>query len=230
MKKYNNSNTTTTILSILFILFLITGYFLLKHYDEFEWNTLIGLIFWWIFTILFWCGIIYNIKKESKFKKARKLKDKWLAQSVNAKVIRFNLDHFFWPEQTAKKYYSFTASDWKNQFTSEPFDWIVFWYDPMKLANLHTIWVNYNILNIEETFNELEQIKTANDIKKHIENNSYLLWSSFNILHSRARWWLYESLLYKINECKEYLKEGSKNPDFKKILLSTQTPSNQYLR
>ena len=215
MPKYNNSKSTTIVISIFFVLFITVDIFIIRNYENAE-NPLVGIMLFGILTILFWYGIVYNIIKESKFKKARRLKDKWMVQTVKAKIIRFNMDHFFGPENKAKKYYSFTVSDWKNQFTSEPFNWTVFWYDPMKLANLHTIWINYNILNIGESIDELEQIKTPDDIKRYIENNSYLLWSSFNILHSMARWWLYESLLYKINECKEYLKEVSKNPDFKK--------------
>ena len=89
----NNRKATraTPIIVIIFIVLLIGDCILAVHCRESQ-NALIILIFWWLFTLFFWYWIVYNLHKNSKLKKVVKLREQWMLQPINAKIIRFDFE------------------------------------------------------------------------------------------------------------------------------------------
>lgn len=224
MKEHRKATKATRIATILFIIFLVTDFFLIKNYDKLQNNIseesdnpLIIIILWCIFTLVLWYWIICNLIKNSQLKKATKLREKWLLQPINTKIIRFDYE-----AQLAswKGYYYIVTSNWQTEFSSESIKGTVIWFNPMKLLPLRNIWLKYDTSEIEKTLKELDEIQTANDVKNYIENNSSQIFNVFSKgIQQVSEWVFYDEMLSQITECKEYLKEVSKNPEFKNSYL-----------
>ena len=215
MKERRKATRSIRILTILFIVFLIADYFLYKNRES--WDAFMVFIFWSIFTIFLWYGIIHNIIKNSKFKKTIKLKERWLFIPINTKVIRFDFEAI---SGSWKGYYHIVSSNWQTEFSSESIKGKTIWFEIMKLTPLYSIWFKYNLLEIEKTIKELDGLQTADDIKNYIETNGSPLFNSFGKgIQNLSRWLFYDEMLSQVNECKVYLKEISKNPEFKNSYL-----------
>ncbi len=214
MKERRKATKSNRILIILFIVFLIADYFLYKNRESTE--AFIMFIFWSIFTIFLWYGIINNIIKNLKFKKTIKLKKKWVFQPINTKIIRFDFEAI---SGSWKGYYHIVSSNWQTEFSSESIKGKIIWFDIMKLAPLYNIWFKYNLLEIEKTINELDSMQTPDDIKNYIENNNPVLNAFGKGIQKLSKWMYYDGMLSEINGCKEYLKEISKSPEFKNSYL-----------
>lgn len=176
-------------------------------------------IFWSIFTILLWCGIVYNLIKNFKFKKIIKSKKKWVFQPINTKVIRFDFEAWL---GSGKGYYHIISSNWQTEFSSESIKGTIVGFDTMELLPLYNIGFKYNILEIEKTIQELDKIKTEVDIKNYIENHNSVLNVLGKGIQQMSEWLFYDTMLSKINECKEYLKEISKTTEFKNSYLESK--------
>ena len=209
MEKHNNATKSTISLILLFVVFIAIDIFLLI-----KWTSIEALAIFWIFTIILWLWIYSNIQSALKIKKAKRLKRKWLAHPIDAKIIRFQLSQSNWD----KTDYSFVVSDWETEFISEPFRWEITWYDEEMLRCLLTVCINYNILDIEPTIKEIEQIETTEDIRNHRFNCSpqaAKLLSSY----ASAAWTDLDWLLSRVKRCEEYLKSQSNNPSFRRSYL-----------
>ena len=209
MKKQNGTTKTTISLILLFIVFACIDFFLLI-----KWTSIEVLAIFWIFTAIFWLWIYSNIQKWLKNKKARKLKKKWIAHPIDARIIRFQLAQSNWKET----YYCFIASDWESEFMSEPFRGEITWYDEERLRCLPLICVNYNILDIESTIKEIEQIQSTEDIMNRWQNNSANFANLLNSYRSAA-WTDFDWLLHKVKRSEDYLKSQINNPNFRKSYL-----------
>lgn len=215
MKERRKATRSNRILTILFIVFLIADYFLYKNRES--WDALMVFIFWSIFTIFLWYGIIHNLIKNLKFKKTIKLKEKWLFQPINTKIIRFDIESCL---ASGKGYYKIISSNWQTEFSSESIKGKFIWFDIIKLMSLYNIWFKYNLLEIEKTIHELNELQTAEDIKNYIETHGSPLFNSFGKgIQQLSKWMYYDEILSQVNECKEYLKEISKNPESKNAYL-----------
>lgn len=218
MKRYPKATKSTRILIILFIVFLIADFFLYKNRESSE--ALIMFIVWWIFTLFLLYWIIHNLAKNSQLKKITKLREKWLFQPINTKVIRFDFEASL---ASWKGYYQIVTSNWQTEFSSESIQGTIVGFDTMELLPLYNIRFKYNLLEIEKTIQELDKIQTADDIKNYIENNSSQI---FNVLgkgiQQMSEWLFYDTMLSKINQCKEYLEEISKTTEFKNSYLESK--------
>ena len=212
MKKKNSSRKTTISLTLLFIVFVGLDFFLLIR-----WASIESLTIFWIFTVILWLGIYSNIKNSLKNKKARNLKRKWIAHPIDAKIIRFQLSQSNWD----KTDYCFIASDWQSEFISEPFEWEITWYDEERLRCLPSACIDYNILNIEPTIEEIEKIQTAEDIMNRWQNRSVHAAKLLNS-YTSATWTFSDSLLSQIKRSGEYLKSQVNNPNFHRSYLQYQ--------
>ena len=217
MKRYPKATRSNRILIILFIVFIIADYFLYKNRESTE--AFIMFIFWSIFTIFLWYGIINNIIKNLKFKKTIKLKEKWLFQAINTKAIRFDFEAI---SGSWKGYYHIVSSNWQTEFSSESIKGTIVGFDTMELLPLYNIGFKYNILEIEKTIQELDKIKTEVDIKNYIEDHNSVLNVLGKGIQQMSEWLFYDTMLSKINECKEYLKEISKSSEFKNSYLESK--------
>ena len=173
-------------------------------------------ILWSVFTIFILYWIIHNLIKNSKFKKTIKLKEKWLFQPINTKIIRFDFEAI---SGSWKGYYHIVSSNWQTEFSSESIKGKIVWFDIMKLAPLYNIWFKYNLLEIEKTINELDEMQTSDDIKDYIEKNNPVLNIFGKSIQQLSKWMYYDEMLSQINESKVYLKEISKSPEFKNSYL-----------
>ena len=209
MKKRGSTTKTTIFLIFLFIIFICIDIFLLIKWNSFE---ILGLF--WICTVLRWLWIYSNIQSALKLKKAKRLKKKWIAHPIDAKIIRFQLSQSNWE----KSDYCFIASNWETEFMSEPFRWEITWYDEERLRCLPIVCIDYNILDIESAIKEIEQIQTTEDIMNRWQNRSAhaaKLLSSY----ATAVWNDFDWLLSRIKRCEEYLKSQVNNPNFHRSYL-----------
>ena len=205
--------SSNTIKSIIFsvlslILFIAADLFLLM-----KWATE-ALAITWIFTIILWLWIYSKIKSTLKCKKAKRLKNKWIAHPIDAKIIRFQLSQAVWD----KTDYCFVASDWTSEFISESFRWEITWYDEERLRYLLTVCINYNILDIEQTIKEIEQIQTTEDLRNRRFNHSPQAAKLLNS-YASAAWTDLDWLLSRVKWCEEYLKSQLNNPSFRRSYL-----------
>lgn len=217
MKNRHKATRSNRILIILFIVFLIADYFLYKNRES--WDALMVFIFWSIFTLFLWYGIIHNLIKNLKFKKTIKLKEKWLFQPINTKIIRFDIESCL---ASGKGYYKIISSNWQTEFSSESIKGKFIWFDIMKLTPLYSIWFKCNFLEIEKTINKLDELQTPDDIKSYIENNNPILNILGKGIQQLSKWMYYDEMLSQVNECKEYLKVISKTHEFKNAYLETK--------
>lgn len=209
MKKRGNTTKTTISLIFLFVIFIGIVLFLAV-----KWASLEALAIFWIFTIILWAGIYSNIQSALKLKKAKRLKKRWIAHPIDAKIIRFQLSQLSWD----KADYCFVASNWESEFMSEPFRWEITWYDEERLRCLPIVCIDYNILDIEPTIKEIEQIQTAEDIMNRWQNRSAY---AAKLLGSYASsvWTDFEGLLSRVKRCEEYLISQRNNPNFHRSYL-----------
>lgn len=171
---------------------------------------------WWAFTIFLLYWITHNLVKNSKLKKTIKLKEKWLFVPINTKIIRFDFEAI---SGSWKGYYHIISSNWQTEFSSESIKGNFIWFDIMKLTPLYSIWFKCNFLEIDKTINKLDELQTPDDIKNYIENNNPVLNAFGKGIQKLSKWMYYNEMLSQVNECKEYLKEISKNPEFKNAYL-----------
>lgn len=217
MKRYPKATRSNRILIILFIVFIIADYFLYKNRESTE--ALIMFILSWIFTLFLLYWIIHNLVKNLQLKKTIKLKEKWLFQAINTKIIRFDFEAIL---GSWKGYYHIVTSNWQTEFSSESIQGTIVGFDTMELLPLYNIGFKYNILEIEKTIQELDKIKTEVDIKNYIENHNSVLNVLGKGIQQMSEWLFYDTMLSKINECKEYLKEISKSSEFKNSYLESK--------
>jgi len=234
MKNRHKAVTVTNEWIIVFIILLIIDCFLIINWKSkgslTEQNTiywvmtkwdffLMHLILYWILTIITGYYTISFIKKNLKLKKNINLKKQWLLQPIITKVIRFDLEHIW--ESTNTGHFCIITSNWKTEFSSEPIESSITWYNPIKLMPLWStsiIWFKFNMLEIESSINELEKIQTPTDIKTRMKNADTL--SIFTkITQALTGWRLYKWILSDIKKCEEYLKKISKNSEFKNSYL-----------
>jgi hypothetical protein len=209
MKKRSNTKGNTMFLILLFIVFAGIDLFLMA-----KWASIEVLTIFWIFTVILWAWIYSNIQSALKLKKAKRLKKKWIAHPIDAKVIRFQLSQSNWE----KSDYCFVASDWESEFVSEPFKWEITWYDEERLRCLLIVCIDYNILDIESTIKEIEQIQTTEDIMNRWQNHSAHAAKLLNS-YASAVWTDFNWLLSNIRRCEEYLKSQANNPNFHRSYL-----------
>ena len=214
MKRYSKATKSTRILIILFIVFLVADFFLYKNRESTD--ALIIFIVWWIFTLFLLYWIIHNLIKNLEFKKTIKLKEKWLFQPINTKIIRFDFEAI---SGSWKGYYHIVSSNWQTEFSSESIKGKFIWFDIMKLTPLYSIWFKCNFLEIEKTINKLDELQTPDDIKSYIENNNPILNILGKGIQQLSKWMYYNEMLSQVNECKEYLKVISKTHEFKNAYL-----------
>ena len=208
MRKYGTTKKTLSLL-FLFIVFFCIDLFLMT-----KWASIEALAIFWIFTVILWVWVYSSIQSALKLKKAKKLKKKWIAHTIDAKIIRFQLSQSNWE----KTDYCFVASDWESEFISEPFNWGITWYDEKRLRCLLTVCINYNILDIGSTIKEIDQIQTTEDIMNRWQSRSghaAKLLSSY----ASAAWTDFDWLLSSIRRCKEYLESQVNNPNFHRSYL-----------
>ena len=196
-------------LILLFIVFIVIDLSLIT-----KWASVETFAIFWIFTLILWAWIYSNIQSMLKLKKAKRLKKRWIAHPIDAKIIRFQLSQSNWEECD----YCFVASDWESEFISEPFKGEITWYDEKRLRCLLTVCINYNILDIESTIKEIEQIQTTGDISSRRQSRSAHAAKLLNS-YASAAWTDFSWLLSNIRRCEEYLNSQINNPNFHRSYL-----------